>query len=545
MNQPHNHELSRTRPTRSAHGRPDQAAQSQQFDPWILWVTFRRCWPWAVPIGAVLSAIAAFAVVETFEPRYKASALLEANDDRLLPGILVPTVSEELAESEKQLIFNPRVLDGVIDDPSLQNAPSLSDPRTAEKMLRENLAVRSAGSKNRMTVAFEGTHKAFAAKICNAVVDSYLRLREEFDNARVSNLERWLAPEIASWEREVKDRQEKVQQLSESIVGYSAGRGAAVLEDESQFELLNGLRTQISDLEVDLALMEASQKARSDLMKDMQLAENDQEPDSDSEVDDLPEFVPPEIKVERFPASELAVNELVQRAPAVRDAASMVAHYQAQLLRVEADGLSRVHRDYYRDTERKLGNWKEKLRQAQDKLKPILAQKLANEDYERRRREADRKIEAARLAHEAEIARLRQKRANVKTPLTEAGGDELLVEYKLMRADIVEKLSLLRSKYNDEKLRLERLGHEAATLQFAIDDLAVASDVLVRLRNRVAAVRTERQKGGTVRTLARATEPRGAGRVGSRQENRDGRRRRVCRPLFVRAFLGIPCSATD
>ena len=38
-------------------GRPNKP--SFEFDPWILWVTFRQTWMWAVPAGLVLAGLAA------------------------------------------------------------------------------------------------------------------------------------------------------------------------------------------------------------------------------------------------------------------------------------------------------------------------------------------------------------------------------------------------------------------------------------------------------------------------------------------------------
>ncbi len=75
------------------------------------------------------------------------------------------------------------------------------------------------------------------------------------------------------------------------------------------------------------------------------------------------------------------------------------------------------------------------------------------------------------------------------------------------RAALVAKLDILQTQYNEERERLEQYGGMTAELQFANDELVVASDVLTKLRGRVAAIRTERRQDGAVRTLASATLP--------------------------------------
>src|SRR5690606_4193708 len=93
-------------------------AAANAFDPWILWVTFRRCWPWAIPVGVVLAGVAAFTVMQGFVPRYQASYLLEANEDFVVFKGVLPVV-KNLARTEKSLFLNPIVLDPVLADPSL------------------------------------------------------------------------------------------------------------------------------------------------------------------------------------------------------------------------------------------------------------------------------------------------------------------------------------------------------------------------------------------------------------------------------------------
>ena len=61
-----------------------------------------------------------------------------------------------------------------------------------------------------MMVAYTDTNKEYAAKVCNAVVSSYLSVRAQSDQSRVNKLESLLAPEIDHWKSEVERLQLEV-----------------------------------------------------------------------------------------------------------------------------------------------------------------------------------------------------------------------------------------------------------------------------------------------------------------------------------------------
>src|SRR5690606_26564974 len=58
-------------------------------DPWVLWVTFRRTWFWAIPLGLLLATPVIIVVYKDFVPEYRATHLLEANRDYVVfQGVL-------------------------------------------------------------------------------------------------------------------------------------------------------------------------------------------------------------------------------------------------------------------------------------------------------------------------------------------------------------------------------------------------------------------------------------------------------------------------
>ena len=58
-----------------------------------------------------------------------------------------------------------------------------------------------------------------------------------------------------------------------------------------------------------------------------------------------------------------------------------------------------------------------------------------------------------------------------------------------------------------EKRRLEKTSDNSVDLLFAKEDMAVASEVLAKLKMRVAAIRTERRRGDALQTIAEAKPP--------------------------------------
>lgn len=211
----------------------------------------------------MLAVLAAFAVLQNFQPRYLASHVLESNGDYVVFQDLFSNASD-LERTERSLVFSPLVLDPVLADPTLRQARSLSDPSSAEANLRENLSLTNGGVASRLVVSFEDTEREFAALVCNAVVESYLRQRDAFDKMRVNNLERWLSPEITRWEKEVEKRQQAVLHLGSTIVGEGFTHSVGQIEHNLMYSRLNELKSQINDVELRVEVLDAQLDSNTD-----------------------------------------------------------------------------------------------------------------------------------------------------------------------------------------------------------------------------------------------------------------------------------------
>ncbi len=435
-----------------------------------------------------MAGLAAFAVLMTFEPVYQASHLLKANNDYLVYPDVMPTL-EKLAETEKPLFFRSIVIDPVLADAEVRKAPSLSDPETAEATLRKKLKVNGGGTPTQLVISYEDSTAEAAAMVCNAVVDSYLRQRDEFDNARMADLVRWLGPEIASWEAQVRDGQDRVQRLSKQTFGYTPGQRAEVIENQSSQSIMTQLRSEIVDLESQMLVLDAQRQ---------------QDAEEGEPTDDIPqvEFVPPEIVVERREPTESEVDEVVSADPKVKEAESLVERYKSILLDIEDGDLVRVRKDYYREMQGKRDEWLTKLRTAKEQAHGravAFLDKRADEEVKLRQMAVEQNISVLRAEFNAE--RDDAKRTSVHD---RAVASSLAKE---QREDMETTHRVLTERYRAERLLMETYVGVSTELQFAQEDLAVANDVLTKLRNRSAAIQTERRQDGAVRSLAIATPP--------------------------------------
>jgi len=454
-----------------------KSASHGQFDPWILWVTVRRSWVWAVPVGLVLASIASYLVFRDFIPRYRASHLLEANEDYVVFQGVMPTISD-IAATETSLVFNPIVIDPVLADAGLRQAPSLSDPTEAERNLRANLKVASGGARSRLMVSYEDTDRDAAAMVCNAIVDSYLRQRDVYDKGRVANLERWLQPEIQRWEQEVSQRQVRVQKLSEQTFGFSQGQRVDQLEDTTNMSMLSQLRAEISNMNVELAVEDAQRSMR---------AEGNSS--SGEKVSNDLSLSP--VVVQRNEPSESEIAEMVSNDAEVAEALRMVERYKSVILNLEDSDLVRIRREYYQETKSKRDQWLAKVES--------LKQSARGRGVVALKRQADEEVESQKFA-----AQSRLESRQIELERDRAASD---IQWQRDRDAKLTRLSVLQKQYDEERARMEQFGGVSAELQFGQAELDIANDVLTKLRTRVAAIRTESHQDGSVRSLAAATPP--------------------------------------
>lgn len=436
--------------TSRSRNRTASASEAAAFDPWLLWIAFRRHWFWALPLGLLLAAGAGFFVYRGFVPEYQATHILEANRDYVVfQGVI--SAPDDLANVEKQILLNALVLDPVLADPEVCKSPSLRDPSERERNLRQRLTVGTAGTKQLLTVSYRETDPEYSALVCNAVVDSYLRQRESFDSKRMSDLEGWLKPAIDRWEAEVKSHQGRVRELSKQAKGFDPYNEVSRVEKGTA--TMSGLFAQLTKVKGDEEVLRArldSEKARLEAV-------------AESGEQSAFNVAPGPDQIEQFVASDSAVAQLRNRR----------AEKQSQMRRMEDNDLVRINRDWYNTLSRDVTSITRQLEKAEA------------------------------TAAEQAVAYLKERAIQQRAADRSAGLAAMQKELN----DLESTRQTLQKSFDEEKVRLEQFAGESVDLYFAQQEYDQAAAILEKLNMRIASLRTERQRGATIQTLAKATPP--------------------------------------
>ena len=441
---------------------------SQQKDvPRLILATIRRSWVWALPVGLVLAGITVAVVLRTFEPSYRATHWIEANDEYLVFKGVNP-VYKDLARSEKQLILNPLVLDPILANPDLRWAPSLAAPGTAETNLRTRLSFSGAGS--RLGVRYEDTDPKAAAAICNAVVDSYIAFRADYDSKRTTNIVNWLKPEITRWEQEVENQRNKVKQLKSQTVGYSQENQLSQLDGPDSLSRATQSYIEIGDLELEIAVGEAK------------LAMLAGKSSPASPIDST--IAPSKVLVQKRLPTDFEIEKQVRADPDVIEVQRDVQRYKGLITQIEdSDHPGVYHFNHKR--------YKQFLRAAQKNLQSVSSSV--------RKKITQQFNELSEANYRQRLATARAEEAHKRS----SEYQQLAYEISVQKS----KLDVLRPRYEEARQELAKFGGATAELEFAASELEVSTQVLSKLRSRSAAIRTERRPEGAIRSLAPATIP--------------------------------------
>ncbi|TWU21233.1 Tyrosine-protein kinase ptk [Novipirellula galeiformis] len=454
----------RAKVKRSAHGNDKS---NIEFDPKLLWVTVRRCWLWATPIGLSLAAAAAFIVYSRFVPIYQATHLLEANQDYVVFQGVMPT-SRNLAATERQLITTDLVLDSVLADAEVQATGLFQNSEAAKNALRAGLSIGNAGVDSLLTISFKHADPEVAALVCNKVTEAYLVQRDRLDGERVSNLESWLAPSIELWKSEVQAHEKRVRELSKAALGFDPTQRVEGLEND--LSILTGLRRDLANYIVEESILEAK----------VAMHEAGVSGESDRNIE-LPKLEIPEpttAEIDRYVESSAEVSRYENR----------VAQLQGMIRSMEDGDLVRIQRDHYEGLKTQLADTEDDLRQARIDVRSTAVAEIKSDA-----------LELAERNRKAQLAQLEFKR-KAELKLGQQSDQQRLAELKAKRA-------ITQQEYDNEKARLEKQGGNSADLKFAQEDREVAVGILAQLNQRVAAIRTERRRGSGVHTMAAANTP--------------------------------------
>lgn len=408
------------------------------FDPWLLWVAFRRHWAWVVPTGLVMATIASVVIFYTFVPEYEATQILQANQDFVLTKELVD--SRDLARSERQLILSPVVLTEVLDDPKLNTVPSLSDPDTRKREIQKRIKISNGGSDILLLISYRDTDRKQVAKVASAIADSYVQERKRFDALRLKSILDSLIKPIERFEMLVKEDRKQLLELSEKHTGVNPFKASP--DTRSSTSLLEKLLEKQFEFDVDLKML------------------NDQLASLESSV---AQAGVEKLTVARERDIEAYVNEDLD----VKELRARIAENEHQMRSIERkEKMSQVSMStgLHRDLKRDVDKWNDELTKLVSETRTKVEEKLREED-KRRKQEAIEVVQSKIRSITESREKITAEFEKEKDRIGSMGGE-------------TTELYLLRERYDEHRDALKDLS--ARRIKLEAEQGNTAGSVILR-----------------------------------------------------------------
>jgi capsular exopolysaccharide synthesis family protein len=236
-----------------------------KIDALFLFGVLRKHWQWMIPVGILLSSVAAAGVLSFFKPVYEAKFRLEVDPTNYVVFADSATRSTpEFVDLQRAVMFSNSVLEKVVADKAVASVPSIAKSRDPVQTLRQQVKVVPSAGFRIMDVKFQDQDPKVAANVVNTLVDEYLRSRRSIEQIRTSNQERNVLAALAKAESEVEASKQRVRDLSmqsvksEAILGESdSGRVDSSYLDGIRMKRME-LASQLSIYQLNLAELKSA-----------------------------------------------------------------------------------------------------------------------------------------------------------------------------------------------------------------------------------------------------------------------------------------------
>jgi len=386
----------------------------------------------AIPVGLLLGAGGAAVVYAMFEPAYEARSIIRV--DQSPQGILTNTTpGDNYASYQKEILISPLVIGPALGDPSIAGLPEIQAIEQRQDVvsgLAKEISVESRKDSEFINVRFAGPDPENAAKIVNAVVNSYMQLRKEHELKRSQRTIELLRDEANSLAIEISRLREIVRELTKQATGvdpFAANPGASAVVQANPYGDLQGLITRNS---VDQAVLRAQHQALKESY--------------DSEPVDVPQS-----EVERVVEQHA---EMQQLKASLAEIHSRISDIQTRTARPKSDPLMAQMEADKKRTEASI----EELRQ---RLIPMIREDMERSESLRREEQLarmDRELKSLKLSETI----LNDRYNSQVQQLRKGSGETLELEFKrdeLARAqDIYDKI-LFKIRTLEPEQRIERV----------------------------------------------------------------------------------------
>lgn len=253
-----------TLPVGSAASRGDD----QLITPRLIYRALMHWWAIAVPVAVLLAVGSSAAIWFTFQPRYRAAAILQIQDraSTLVPewtedGNLSEKASMRFVQTQVELLRSPLVLGPLLSQPEIARIPGVSAADDPLATIVRALRVEAIEDSELYSVSCTWNEPEPAALLVNSALESYFRLRAEHEAARSQRVVELLDQEKELRAEAVQRLREKMRALGKEILGQELAVESPSGESRPPLRSLEKLQVDLAEAEVKRRVLEAQLKA--------------------------------------------------------------------------------------------------------------------------------------------------------------------------------------------------------------------------------------------------------------------------------------------
>lgn len=191
--------------------------------PAYLWWVFRQWWMVIVPASVILAGAASTAIMLTYEPDYRASALIAIEENApyiVYPGGVDPSGSSaRYVQTQVELLRSPVVLELLLARPKIAKFPAVAGSEDQIGHLQRGLNVARIGDSDLFNVAYISKSPEHSREVANAVVAEYLKIQSQSEYDRSLKVIQLLETERQRRRLVVDELKRKVVKLAEDVTG--------------------------------------------------------------------------------------------------------------------------------------------------------------------------------------------------------------------------------------------------------------------------------------------------------------------------------------
>ena len=219
------------------------------------WYTVR------LPAALILAGAGAVAAWFAFEPKYEAEAWIRIEDRR--PYVAFPSEEESkrFEKTQVETIRSPVVLSQCLSQPEIAQLPEFKAELDPVRWVGKRLSIASVADSELFRVKFQGPNPANAAKICNAVVDTYLKHHVGQSSLESQKMIETLSRLKADRVHELERMQERVRTLTKQVTGKDIGAVRHKQQEAQPTSPLASPEARLTEVEVERQVIEVQLKA--------------------------------------------------------------------------------------------------------------------------------------------------------------------------------------------------------------------------------------------------------------------------------------------